>query len=354
MHMPNKPFDPLDPFNFGSFFLLVVLAAPTFADAPDQLRQELKDAGWIIYAHHADKNWDLHAIRPDGSDDRNLTNSKDTHEFDPQISADGAKLLYRKLPRTEGIDQNNHGRQGQLFLASADAANAQQLGADGEFPWASFSPDGKQIACLTQKGIIIVDLATKKTLSTLPRKNFFQQMTWSPDGLSLVGVSNGLGTAWAIGRMNIKTGEVNAVSKTDCCTPDWSADSKQIVYSHRPTQYKDADGKEWTQLWLANAEGTKKQLLFAKEKQHIYGGCLSPDSKYVLFNGNIHEDGNAGTDGSLLRLIRLADTPMIGGPIEKSPTLAKLYPNAKTGPILELKENAWEPIWTKHDIFKKE
>src|SRR5262249_10495275 len=152
------------------------------------------------------------------------------------------------------------------------------------------------------KGIVFVDVSTKKITRTLPRKGFFQQMTWSPDGKSLVGVSNGLGTSWAIGRMTLATGEVNAVSRVDCCTPDWSPDGKQIVFSYRPTDLKDADGRDWTQLWIADPEGKSRSLLYAQEKQHIYGGCISPDNKYVLFTGNMREDGDPGGSGSALRL----------------------------------------------------
>jgi hypothetical protein len=35
---------------------------------------------------------------------------------------------------------------------------------------------------LGTKGISVVDVATKKVDKTWPRKGFFQQMTWSPDG----------------------------------------------------------------------------------------------------------------------------------------------------------------------------
>jgi len=46
-------------------------------------------------------------------------------------------------------------------------------GASGQYPWASWSPDGKQIACLSIKGISFIDLASKQVVRTLERQGSF-------------------------------------------------------------------------------------------------------------------------------------------------------------------------------------
>jgi len=38
--------------------------------------------------------------------------------------------------------------------------------------------------------------------------------------------------------------------------------------------------------------------VYAEEGRHIYGGCLSPDSQYLLFTGNKEEDGDSWNAGS--------------------------------------------------------
>ena len=54
--------------------------------------------------------------------------------------------------------------------------------------------------------------------------------------------------------------------------------------------------------WLgADAEGKSRQLVYGEDGRHVYGGHVSPDGKYVLFTGNVEEDGdpgNAGADGT--------------------------------------------------------
>ena len=109
-------------------------------------------------------------------------------------------------PRNETIDNNHYGTQGELVLANSDGTNPRLFGGSGEYPWASWSPDGKQIACLSIKGISFVDMATKHVVRRLDRKGFFQQLTWSPDGKWLCGVANDYGTGWSIARMDAAAG----------------------------------------------------------------------------------------------------------------------------------------------------
>ncbi len=303
--------------------------------AAEQLAREVRDQGWIAYGARSDKgDWDLFLCRPDGSGIRNLTRTSGANEIYPLFSRDGRRLLYRKLPKDQNIEGNNYGAQGRLIIANSDGSNPVPLGESGDFPWATWNPDGKQIACLTIKGIDFVDLTTKKVVRTLPRQGFFQQVTWSPDGQWLSGVSNNLGTAWSIARMNCETGKVNAVSSTDCCTPDWFPDSTSIIFSKRPGQ--------WTQLWMANADGQSPRLLYAEDGRHVYGGHVSPDGKYVLFTGNMKEDGDPANAGAPMNLMRLADAPILGGDVRQ---LKGQVPNFKTGTLLSL-PIGWEPCWT--------
>jgi Tol biopolymer transport system component len=191
-----------------------------------------------------------------------------------------------------------------------------------------------------------VDVASRKVVRTLPRKGFFQQLTWSPDGQWLCGVSNSFGASWSIGRMAVATGEANAVSTVDCCTPDWFPDSRNIIFSNRPRGQTTNKGYGWTQLWRADAEGKSRRLVYGEDGRHVYGGHCSPDGKYVLFTGNMQEDGDPGNAGAPMGLMRLADAPIIGGP---SKELRSLHPKVNNGPVLVLPKG-WEPCWTYTEI----
>ncbi len=313
------------------------------SDAVKRLAEEVRNKGWIAYGARTEQgDWDLFLCRPDGSEIRNLTKTPEFNESAPQFSRDGRKLLYRRMGRNENLDNNRHGEQGVLVLAKADGTSAEVLGKPGELPWASFSPDGTQLASLSIKGISIYDLEKRQVVRTLPRKGFFQQMTWSPDGKWLVGVANSFGASWSIGKMDLTSGEATAVNRVDCCTPDWFPDSGNIIFSWRPPGQKANKGYGWTQLWRATADGTSRELVYAEDGRHVYGGNVSPDGFYVLFTGNVQEDGDPGRAGAPMALMRLSDAPTIAG---ESKELRALHPQTKDGPVLTLPAG-WEPCWT--------
>ncbi len=320
-----------------------VRAEPAPAPELAQLAAEVRGKGWIAFSAPSEKgDWDLYLMRPDGSERRALTRTPEFNEAWPQFSRDGTKLLYRRLKREEAVTGNNYGRQGAPVVAGSDGSNPRALGADGELPWATWSPDGTEFATLSLKGISFVDAETGKVRRTIPRKGFYQQITWSPDGGWLLAVSNNFATGWSVARMNAQTGAVNAVNKVDCCTPDWFPDSQNVIFSWRPSGQNTNKGLGWTQLWRAGAAGKNPQLVYAKDDRHCYGSVISPDGKYVLFTGNIVEDGNPEAGGAPMSLMRLSDAPIIEG---DSPAVRAQHPDAKSGPVLAL-PTGWEPSWT--------
>ncbi|HUV42233.1 MAG TPA: hypothetical protein VMW23_10645, partial [Sedimentisphaerales bacterium] len=217
------------------------------------------------------------------------------------------------------------------------------------YTWASWGPQGKRIACMSAKGIYFVDLSTKEVVGRLSRQGFFQQVSWSPDGKWLCGVANSFGTGWSVARMEIATGAANAVNRVNTCTPDWFADSRHLIFSYRPPNQQGNNGNGWTQLWMADGEGTQRSLVYGEDGRHIYGGVVSPDSRYVLFTGNDREDGDPTRAGAPMAIMRLQDAPTIGG---QSIALRQLHENTRDGPVLVLPDG-WEPHWTYADIGVK-
>ena len=329
--------------------LMLAGLAAAASDSPDEatLRAEVRDRGHIVFAARTPQgDYDLFKMRPDGSALTNLTHTPDVQEIYPLYARDGKRILYRRLPADRAIDSNNYGAQGAAVIARADGTEAAALGGEGEFPWASWSPDGKQLLCLSRKGFLVVDATTLQTVRTLPRGRFFQQATWSPDGRWIIGVANWPDTDWSITRMDAASGEVAAVNKNDCCTPDWFPDAQQVVFSWRVPGQRINNGYGWTQLWRNTLDGRQPQLIYAENGRHCYGGHISPDGQYVLFSGNAQEDGDPAHAGAPMALLRLRDAPIVGGADE---ALRRQFPQARTGPVLQLPAG-WEPCWNQKDI----
>ena len=308
-----------------------------------KLIAEVRNLGWIAYGSRTPKgDWDLFVMRPDGSHRRNITNTPDYNETLPRFSPDGRKLIYRRLPKSGVVDGNIYGAQGQLVIAKADGSRPVVYGKDGEYPWASWSPDGKQFACLGKEGIFFVDIATRKVLRRLNRKGIYQQLSWSPDGKWLAGIAN-MKIAWTVVRMNAKTGELNAVHDYQNCTPQWCPDSKRIIFANRPAGQPENAGGGWTQMFIGEGDGRNCHLVYGENGVHVYGNMPSPDGKYVVFTRSPEENGNPQKVGSPLSIMRLRDAPTIRG---ESTTMRKAYGKTKDGPIFQIPVGlGWGPCW---------
>ena len=274
-------------------------------------------------------------------DRRQLTHTPDINEAGVRFSPDGKKILYYRIPASEAVDNNTYGKF-DLVIADADGSNAVVFGRD--FPWASWGPDGTQLACLDRRGVRIIDVASRKEVRQLPRKGIVQQLVWSPDGASFAGTANGLGAYWNIGRLDAKTGALNAVSDTERynCTPDWRPDSRSILYSRGIVP----ETPGYAEIWMASIDGKEKRMVCAEEGRHLYGACSSPDGNYVLFTRSETDLGKVDNSRTRLAIIKLADAPIVvgtaGSPSQRSP-------GVRRGPILDLSWG-WEPHWTSANL----
>jgi Tol biopolymer transport system component len=317
-----------------------------------KLSKELANKGWVIYSGKTEKgDWDLFLMRPDGSQRRNVTNTPDSNEMGVRFSPDGMKILFRRFPLATKIRHDGWGTYGNFIIANWDGSGAQSFGEVGDYPWASWSPDGKQMACLTKGGIEIRDVASKKVIRTLDRKGIFQQLFWSPDGKWFLGTANAFGENWTIVRMDSTTGDVQPIAKFQNCAPAWMLDSKRVVNSYRPANQEDIEGGKlasavgqrpgygWTQIWITDVDGGNRHLVIGEDGKHLYGSEPSPDGKYMMF-ARAPTDG--GLDKAVLNVMRLAEAPAVIG---ASAGIKKLHPGAKPAVLVELTQG-WEPHWT--------
>src|SRR5262245_49866536 len=88
-----------------------------------QLAKEVRSKAWIVFRGSGQKgSWDLFLMRPDGSSQRNITNTSDFHEVGARFSSDGKKILYRRVPAKAKLDARTWGTQGELVIANSDGS----------------------------------------------------------------------------------------------------------------------------------------------------------------------------------------------------------------------------------------
>ena len=348
-------------------FLAAVLAIPAGAaedPAVEDLRKEAGKKGWIVIAAYAQEvetqqrlpddnagQADLYLMRPDGSEMRNITRTPDRHEFFVRFSADGKKIMYRRMRKAKDIDHDSVGAQGELVVADSDGSNPVAFGGYGEYPWATWSPDTKQIACLyTSEGVIrIFDGETKNRVREMPSHGIFQQMYWSSDGKKLCGTAKVKGVSWNIIALDLQTEQTTVLSRYFNCTPNWFKDSSGVVNSCRNPAWgkKGANGKAYgnTILMQATADGRTLGLLYADIDAHVYNGFMSPDNQFVAFHTGMSEGGTKGDvkKHRCFYIMRRSDGPIIQPGFAQ---LKELHPDAKTGPVLQPRFASGHPLVT--------
>ena len=321
-----------------------------------KLYNELADKGWIIFSAKTEKgDYDLFISRPNGSHLRNLTRTPGTNELGARLFPDRKRILYRRIETMKPKVDYRELDRGVLTIANADGSNSRAVGAEGDYPWATLSPDGKQIACLYRKEgkIRIFDLQSLKMVRELPRQGIFWQLGWSPDGKEFCGTANVEGREWNIVTYGVESGKLTLISRVLNCTPDWFPDSRGCIYSHRNTSLASDDGGaaakkiandpnySWTMLMMADREGKERKLVVAEQFKHLYFACVSPDNKYVIYC-RLDKDGSLAGP---MAVIRLADTPIIDG--SWTAVEEQYAKHAKRGPILHLDlPPGFHPYWT--------
>ncbi|HWA57240.1 MAG TPA: CehA/McbA family metallohydrolase [Gemmatimonadales bacterium] len=241
-----------------------------------------------------------------------------SYDYQPDWSPDGRRIVYVSY-RNDALE---------LWLLDATTLDAKPLLADGavnlEPRW---SPDGARIAYVStayegrfhvwtvgvpSSGFRVPSgdsasdtLGTRNSAhgtpirltedrdSHLPRYYYsvydhYLSPTWSPDGKSLILVSN-RGSIWGTGgfwKMEAKLGAplvpVHDEETTWRASPDWSLDGKRVLYS----SYL---GRQWHQLWLTTADGGDPfQLTYGDFD--VTSARWSPDSRRIAYISN--QEGN--------------------------------------------------------------
>lgn len=202
--------------------------------------------GKIAYSTRRGKIWIMNA---NGSARHRLTRSRRGFDFDPDLSPDGRRIVFR----------TSRGR---------------------------YAPDTHQIGL---EGIFVIDVRTRRERQIQPRTGGLFP-AWSPDGrkIAFSGLPRTDGTLDTIHIMNPDgSGNVDLGAPGECAI--WSPDSTKIMYcSH------NGDGN-WA-VWVMNADGSKRRqlthprLLEPAGAHGDYPGAWSPDGARIVYSSEVDGD----------------------------------------------------------------
>lgn len=283
---------------------------------------------------------DIWVMKPDGSEQTNLTNTPESNETGPAWSPDGTRIAYS---------------EGSNFFYTIMVMNADGTGKAAVVPTPSYqfeptwSADGTQIAFAREVPGIVITIQfdvfvinVDGTGETNLTNSDYDEIdpAWSPDGskIAFAGVrpevfQDGPGNQWEIVTVNpdgsgeqILTAGAPGTPRADHGeedrAPAWSPDSALLVYM---TQSVDSCCPPW-QLEKVNRDGTAILLLSDNPAFDDMFPSFSPDGTLIIFVSD--------RDGDLAFYTMPAPVPAAG---------------ARTTPMnvtpLPTPANAGDPVW---------
>jgi Tol biopolymer transport system component len=202
------------------------------------------DNSRIAFSAMQDGKWNIYVMHADGSQATKLTsNTPDIDYFSASWSPDGKQIAFSA----------RHGKnaKGDIYVMNANGSGMRQLtlhrGHDSAPAW---SPDGRRIAFISDRD------------SQNPADNGHEVQIYvmRADGSGQTRLTN---------------------SATHDYDPQWSPDSKRLVYYAEKGDRKD-------QVWVVNADGSNPTLLTGGVGHNIFPSW-SPDGKSIIFTS--HRDG---------------------------------------------------------------
>lgn len=225
----------------------------------------------VFYDRNADK-WDIYISSDDGSDRRQLTNTRAV-EVEPDLSRGGGTVVYSS---DEDGDFEIMAMNAQGGGAHALTNNSKN---DGQ---PRFSPDNSRIVFVSERDgqaeiyTMRADGSGQTRLTASP--GYDGDPTWSPDGTKIAFSSNRTG-GYRIWVMNADGSDQRQLSDAPFSLyPAWSPDGEAIAFSAEG----DTDG--FLDIMLMNADGSDEhKALNASGQADAVVRSWSPDGKRIAF-----------------------------------------------------------------------
>jgi Tol biopolymer transport system component/DNA-binding winged helix-turn-helix (wHTH) protein len=220
----------------------------------------------FVSKHDGGGLFKLYIMRLTGGNPLRLTHS-DAEELAPQFSPDGRWIAYTRFEK---------GTRPSTWMISSQGGQESLLAPDALY--ADWSPDGRDLAFLRflPNGELVLIRRTltdgrERQICTLPGRNFFDTVSWSPDGHKIAFISGE--AAWVVPADGGQPRRVaESAESIQCLT--WMPDSQSLIC--------DANWGGRANLWLTPLDGSAPVPITLGSDLHRYP-AVSGDGKHLLY-----------------------------------------------------------------------
>ena len=245
-------------------------------DIPAGSNAEFERQGTILYAstRTAVRNWDLFTIKADGSELKQLTDTREFEQY-PSWSPDGKKILFTRGDVMSNID---------IYAIDEDGSGLVRLTEHPERDQrAAWSPDGEKIAFVSQRDgdvaiwIMDADGGNKRKLVK------GRYPSWGPDSRKVVFTSSAFHDNDEIYTIDIDGGEPQRLTENKKYDwfPVFSPTGDRILF--------DSELFGGQELMLMKTDGSALTRISIAEKTFEQEPAWSPDGRGLAYAGKMGE-----------------------------------------------------------------
>ncbi|MCW5873851.1 MAG: PD40 domain-containing protein [Anaerolineales bacterium] len=237
---------------------------------------ELHEMGWITFTASIEGRRDVWLIRPDGSEEINLTGDFPNGFAEAPVWApDGSGIAYDAIPNAD-VSRDIY------YMTLAEREPFALTSMPGFDCYPSFSPDGTKLVYMSERDgnrdLFIIDMEGNELLQLTDHPGYDYEPAWSPDGEQIVFTSRRTGNS-EIFIINADGTDLRQLTDQWGLDwrPSWSPDGEWIVFE--TWRNGNAD------IYMMRPDGSDVTQLTDNPSEDGHA-TFSPDGRYIVFHSS--------------------------------------------------------------------